>query len=193
LDKYGKAADMWALGVTLYELVTGKHPFNTTDEGAFRDDALTGNVDWAPLEPYPRVCCDRRFVSGLVWCSWRPGSDCAHHPQPDPREPRRALDRQPGFGLCAGMSLVVWFLLVGIDIFANERHDSTTLQRTSSVCFVDTLRAASTSACGPAWCFCRRTSVDGSLPSTTGGSVPCAATRSVFSFQGKKNNNERNS
>lgn len=55
LEKYGKAADMWALGVTLYEIVTGMHPFRTDDEVSFRDDALTGNVNYEPLKNYPRI------------------------------------------------------------------------------------------------------------------------------------------
>ena len=32
LQRYGSAADMWSLGVTMYQIVTGEHPFNTGDE-----------------------------------------------------------------------------------------------------------------------------------------------------------------
>ena len=32
LQRYGTKADMWSLGVTMYQIVTGEHPFNTGDE-----------------------------------------------------------------------------------------------------------------------------------------------------------------
>jgi serine/threonine protein kinase len=31
-EKYGKEVDMWALGVSIYQIVTGEHPFNIDDE-----------------------------------------------------------------------------------------------------------------------------------------------------------------
>ncbi|KAL0228175.1 hypothetical protein RCL1_004318 [Eukaryota sp. TZLM3-RCL] len=55
LEKYTKAVDIWALGVVLYQLVTGVHPFNTDDEASFRDDVLTANVDWSRLDAYPKI------------------------------------------------------------------------------------------------------------------------------------------
>eukprot|EP00743_Colponemidia_sp_Colp-15_P000897 GILK01000990.1.p1 GENE.GILK01000990.1~~GILK01000990.1.p1 ORF type:complete len:735 (+),score=112.26 GILK01000990.1:55-2205(+) len=55
LDKYGKQVDMWALGVTFYQIVTGEHPFNVEDEQRFREDALSANVDWTRMEEYPRI------------------------------------------------------------------------------------------------------------------------------------------
>jgi len=63
LEKYGKSVDLWALGVTLYQIVTGRHPFNVEDENAFRDDALTANVDMAPLEDFPRLAS---IITGLL-------------------------------------------------------------------------------------------------------------------------------
>ena len=32
LQRYTTKADMWALGITMYQIVTGEHPFNTSDE-----------------------------------------------------------------------------------------------------------------------------------------------------------------
>ena len=32
LQWYTTKADMWALGITMYQIVTGEHPFNTSDE-----------------------------------------------------------------------------------------------------------------------------------------------------------------
>lgn len=37
LEKYSFPADLWALGVTFYQIVTGEHPFNVSDEQEFRD------------------------------------------------------------------------------------------------------------------------------------------------------------
>ena len=55
LEKYGTAADMWSLGVTIYQIVTGEHPFSVSNEEKFRDDVLTANIDFSRLEGYPRV------------------------------------------------------------------------------------------------------------------------------------------
>lgn len=46
---------MWALGVTIYQICTGEHPFNIEDEVSFRDDALHANVDISRLDAYPRI------------------------------------------------------------------------------------------------------------------------------------------
>jgi len=54
-EKYGKEVDMWALGVTIYQICTGEHPFNIEDEVSFRDDALHANVDISRLDAYPRI------------------------------------------------------------------------------------------------------------------------------------------
>jgi len=53
LEGYGKQVDLWALGVTFYQLVTGQHPFEVADENKFRDEALTGSVNWEPLQACP--------------------------------------------------------------------------------------------------------------------------------------------
>ena len=42
-------ADIWAFGVSIYQIITGEQPFNTLDEDSFRDDVLSGNVDWARI------------------------------------------------------------------------------------------------------------------------------------------------
>ena len=49
LQRYGTAADMWALGVTLYQIVTGEHPFNTGDEQIFRYELTNARVDYSRL------------------------------------------------------------------------------------------------------------------------------------------------
>jgi hypothetical protein len=55
LEKYGTAIDLWALGVTMYELVTGGHPFPVHDEVGFREAVLSGAVDWTALHNHPQV------------------------------------------------------------------------------------------------------------------------------------------
>jgi serine/threonine protein kinase len=47
--------DMWALGVTLYQIITGEAPFQTQDEETFREDVMTGNVDWSRLATSMRL------------------------------------------------------------------------------------------------------------------------------------------
>mmetsp|Transcript_19452 Transcript_19452/g.22085 ORF Transcript_19452/g.22085 Transcript_19452/m.22085 type:complete len:743 (-) Transcript_19452:269-2497(-) len=54
-QKYDKAIDLWALGVSLYQIITGEHPFNVEDEEMFREDVLSANVDWSRLEGFPRL------------------------------------------------------------------------------------------------------------------------------------------
>ena len=39
----------------MYQVVTGEHPFNVTNEEHFRDDLFTANVDWSRLAGYPRL------------------------------------------------------------------------------------------------------------------------------------------
>jgi serine/threonine protein kinase len=55
MDRYNHKADMWALGVSLYEIVTGVFPFNTEDEDNFREDVMTGNIDWSRLVTQGRL------------------------------------------------------------------------------------------------------------------------------------------
>jgi len=55
LERYTTAADMWALGITMYQVVTGEHPFNTGEELVFRDQVLNASVDWSRLAGYPRL------------------------------------------------------------------------------------------------------------------------------------------
>lgn len=40
---------MWALGISLYQIVTGEHPFNTSEEGVFRDEVLNSKIDYSRL------------------------------------------------------------------------------------------------------------------------------------------------
>ncbi len=54
-EGYTKAVDLWALGVTIYELATHKHPFRIFDESAFREDVASANVDYSVLSGMPEV------------------------------------------------------------------------------------------------------------------------------------------
>jgi len=49
MDRFTHKADIWALGVTLYQIITGEQPFNTLDEEGFREDVMSGNIDWSRL------------------------------------------------------------------------------------------------------------------------------------------------
>lgn len=55
LEKYSTSADIWALGVTMYQIATGEHPFTVSNEDEFRDDLLTANYDSSRLEAFPRL------------------------------------------------------------------------------------------------------------------------------------------
>lgn len=55
LQRYGTAADMWSLGVTMYQIVTGEHPFNTGDEQMFRFELTNAKVDYARLMGHPEL------------------------------------------------------------------------------------------------------------------------------------------
>ena len=55
LQRYGTAADMWSLGVTMYQIVTGEHPFNTGDEQIFRFELTNAKVDYSRLMGHNRL------------------------------------------------------------------------------------------------------------------------------------------
>ena len=46
---------MWALGITLYQIVTGEHPFNIDNEEVFRKEVINGWVDYSRLAGHPRL------------------------------------------------------------------------------------------------------------------------------------------
>jgi serine/threonine protein kinase len=54
-EKLTTAGDMWALGVTMYQVVTGEHPFTTEDEQTFRKEVYNGWVDYSRLAGHPRL------------------------------------------------------------------------------------------------------------------------------------------
>lgn len=55
LERFTHKADIWALGVTLYQIITGEQPFNTLDEEGFRNDVMSGNLDWSRLATSVRL------------------------------------------------------------------------------------------------------------------------------------------
>ena len=55
LEKYTTSADIWSLGVTMYQIATGEHPFTVSNEDEFRDDVLTANYDSSRLQAFPRL------------------------------------------------------------------------------------------------------------------------------------------
>lgn len=48
-----KEIDLWALGVTLYELAARKHAFPVGNEEMFREAVMSGTIDMEPLNKYP--------------------------------------------------------------------------------------------------------------------------------------------
>jgi len=40
---------MWSLGISLYQIITGEHPFDTRDEIRFRDELMNAKVDYSRL------------------------------------------------------------------------------------------------------------------------------------------------
>ena len=46
---------MWSLGVSLYQIITGEHPFNTNDEVAFRSEVTTGRIDYSRIANYGKL------------------------------------------------------------------------------------------------------------------------------------------
>lgn len=48
-------ADLWALGVTMFQILTGEQPFNTLDEDSFREDVLSANIDWSRISQHSRL------------------------------------------------------------------------------------------------------------------------------------------
>jgi len=40
---------MWALGITMYQVVTGEHPFDTSEEVSFREQVTTARIDVSRL------------------------------------------------------------------------------------------------------------------------------------------------
>ena len=46
---------MWSLGVCLYQIATGEHPFNTGDEASFRYEVMNARVDYSRLIGFGRL------------------------------------------------------------------------------------------------------------------------------------------
>lgn len=46
---------MWALGITMFQIITGEHPFNLDHEETFRKEAFNGWVDFSRLAGHPRL------------------------------------------------------------------------------------------------------------------------------------------
>ena len=63
LQKYNVKADMWALGITMYQIVTGEHPFNTGDEQIFRYELTNARVDYSRLMGHTRL---KQVIEGLL-------------------------------------------------------------------------------------------------------------------------------
>jgi serine/threonine protein kinase len=50
--RYTSSSDIWALGITFYQVCTGEHPFNVRDEQAFKEDVVKANIDWSRLAAF---------------------------------------------------------------------------------------------------------------------------------------------
>lgn len=50
LQRYTTSADMWSLGITMYQVATGEHPFNTSDDTQFREQVLNSRYDLSRLQ-----------------------------------------------------------------------------------------------------------------------------------------------
>src|SRR5205085_3219074 len=131
-QRIGPATDVWALGVMLYEMLTGVRPFAGTTPEALTKQILSGDptsprsrtpaVDRA-LETVVLKCLEkapeRRYASAEALADdlarWRRGGPILARPMSWPRRAARALRRDPlvatggvGFALVLGLLALLW-------------------------------------------------------------------------------------